>query len=131
MLPFHVDPAYKNATRVPGGNFPEIPSLPISYEDALPLLRSVQGLGRLAKEVGDDWEGGLTDDVEYWTGPSEKEIRFVNEVDTKETPIWSVFAYIPGHIKVSYRGASQYKVFSDIHYRTKSWSSEITVTHGS
>jgi N-acetylated-alpha-linked acidic dipeptidase len=94
-------PAYKNASRVPGGNFPAIPSLPISYEDALPLLRMVEGHGRLAKEVGADWEGGLTDEVEYWTGPSQKDVRFVNEVDTKETPIWSVFAYIPGHIKVS------------------------------
>jgi N-acetylated-alpha-linked acidic dipeptidase len=96
-----IDPAYENATRVPGGNFPSIPSLPISYEDALPLLRTLEGQGQLAREVGDDWEGGLTDQTEYWTGPSEKQVRMVNEVDTKETKIWSVFAYIPGHIKVS------------------------------
>jgi N-acetylated-alpha-linked acidic dipeptidase len=95
-----IDPAYENATRVPGGNFPRIPSLPISYEDALPLLRVLQGQGRLAREIGDDWEGGLLDETEYWTGPSEKQIRLVNDVDTKVTKIWSVFAYIPGHIKV-------------------------------
>ena len=95
-----IDPAYENATRVPGGNFPSIPSLPISYEDALPLLRTLEGQGQLARDIGDDWEGGLTDQTEYWTGPSEKQVRMVNEVDTKETKIWSVFAYIPGHIKV-------------------------------
>lgn len=54
-----------------------------------------------AADVGDDWVGGLTDEIDYWTGPGDRDVRFVNEVDTKETPIWSVFGYIPGHIKVS------------------------------
>lgn len=53
-----------------------------------------------AKDVGKDWEGGLGDEIEYWTGPGDRMVRMVNEVDTKVTPIWSVFAYIPGHIKV-------------------------------
>ncbi|KAJ9116409.1 hypothetical protein QFC22_004851 [Naganishia vaughanmartiniae] len=93
-------PAYANATRVEGGNQPSIPSLPISYADALPLLKTLEGKGKLAQEVGQsgDWPGGLKD-VEYFTGPSEKQIRFINEVDTKVTPIWNVFATIPGHIR--------------------------------
>ncbi|KAJ9099261.1 hypothetical protein QFC21_004142 [Naganishia friedmannii] len=93
-------PAYKNATRVEGGNQPSIPSLPISYADALPLLKTLEGKGKLAREVGQsgDWPGGLKD-VEYFTGPSEKQVRFINEVDTKVTPIWNVFATIPGHIR--------------------------------
>ncbi|KAJ9124725.1 hypothetical protein QFC24_003093 [Naganishia onofrii] len=93
-------PAYANATRVEGGNQPSIPSLPISYADALPLLKTLEGKGKLAREVGQsgDWPGGLKD-VEYFTGPSEKQVRFINEVDTKVTPIWNVFATIPGHIR--------------------------------
>lgn len=83
-----------------GGNQPSIPSLPISFADALPLLKTLEGKGKLARDVGQsgDWPGGLSD-VEYYTGPSEKQIRFINEVDTKVTPIWNVFATIPGHIK--------------------------------
>lgn len=92
-------PSYANVTRGPLANAPSIPSLPISYLDAIPLLKTLEGNGKLAKEVGGDWEGGLTKDVEYWTGPSVKDVRFVNEVDTKVTPVWSVFAVIPGHIK--------------------------------
>ena len=64
------------------------------------MLKTLEGKGTLARDVGQsgDWPGGLRD-VEYYTGPSEKQIRFINEVDTKVTPIWNVFATIPGHIK--------------------------------
>lgn len=77
-------------------NVPSIPSLPLSYEDAIPLLRSLNGKGvrledgRQGKPKG--WkEGGLRHKgVEYWTGPGEEVVELVNVVDEKVTPIWSV-----------------------------------------
>jgi N-acetylated-alpha-linked acidic dipeptidase len=79
-------PAYANATRVEGGNVPRIPSLPISYEDAIPLLELLKGKGIKAADIGSDWEGGLTHRVEYWTGPSEQDLRLVNVQDTRVQP---------------------------------------------
>jgi N-acetylated-alpha-linked acidic dipeptidase len=64
--------------------------LPISYEDAIPLLNTLKGHGTPASELGPFWEGGLKYlGVEYWTGPGDRDVNFVNEVDTKITPIWS------------------------------------------
>ena len=58
-------------------------SLPISYQDAIPILKALKGKGQKAKDVSADWVGGLGyHGVEYWTGPSEVDLHFVNEVDT-------------------------------------------------
>ena len=93
------EPAYKNATRVEGGNQPSIPSLPISYEDAIPILNALKGHGTPAGNISEDWVGGLGFyGVEYYTGPSEVELHFVNEVNTRVMPIWNTMAVIPGHI---------------------------------
>lgn len=89
-------PAYKEADRLPIDspllNIPSIPSLPISYEDALPLLKSLNGRGiHLGAEKADAGkkEGGLGYlGVEYWTGPSEETVEMVNGMDGKVTPIW-------------------------------------------
>ena len=77
-------------------NVPSIPSLPLSYEDAVPLLKSLNGRGvrledgREGKPEG--WrEGGLGGlGVEYWTGDGEVEVELVNVVEDKITPIWCV-----------------------------------------
>lgn len=70
-------------------------SLPISYEDAIPLLNTLKGQGTPASELGPLWEGGLKYlGVEYWTGPGDRDVNFVNEVDTKVTPIWSMSFYV-------------------------------------
>lgn len=96
------NPALPNAPeRLPrdseGLNIPAIPSLPLSYEDAVPLLKSLNGKGvkladgREGKPPG--WrEGGLRDEgVEYWTGDGQGvEVELVNVVDEKVTPIWCV-----------------------------------------
>ncbi|ORX73793.1 Zn-dependent exopeptidase, partial [Linderina pennispora] len=74
-----------------------IPSLPLSYRDAEPLLRALKGQGKPAKDVGDNWVGGLTSKgVEYWTGPSELDVNLLNKVEYKNTPIQNVIAKIPG-----------------------------------
>ncbi|GAA6011120.1 hypothetical protein JCM10207_005504 [Rhodosporidiobolus poonsookiae] len=85
-------------------NMPTIPSLPISYADALPLLLRLNGRGsrledgREGKREG--WrEGGLGyKGVEYWTGPSEGEVEMVNNVEDKVTAIWNTYALIPGRV---------------------------------
>jgi N-acetylated-alpha-linked acidic dipeptidase len=65
-------------------------SLPISYEDAIPILNALKGHGTPAGEISEDWVGGLGFyGVEYFTGPSEVELHFVNEVNTRVMPIWS------------------------------------------
>lgn len=91
-------PAYLNATRLEDlENMPSIPSLPISYQDALPLLQSLQGQGKKASDISDRWVGGL--DIDYYVGPGNKQVRFINEVDTKVIPIQNVFAVIPGILR--------------------------------
>jgi hypothetical protein len=58
-------------------------SLPISYEDAIPILKQLQGKGIPAGDLGKEWVGGLGYyGVEYFTGPSEVDMHFVNEVNT-------------------------------------------------
>ena len=78
---------------------PSLLSLPISFEDAIPLLKNIAGQGIPAGELPSDWTGGLGHyGVEYWTGPSEAEVHLVNEVNTRISPIWNTMATIPGLI---------------------------------
>lgn len=86
------EPSYRNATRLEGsGNVPGIPSLPVSYEDAIPLLRLLEKRGKKATELDEDWQGGLQH-LDYYTGPSEAQVRVRNEVATRVMPIWNVMA---------------------------------------
>lgn len=87
--------AAENASRVSldeSIGVPRIPSLPISYEDALPLLKAVENRGSCN---GDEWHGGLND-ITYCSGPSEGEVHLVNIVENKHTPIWNVIGRIQG-----------------------------------
>jgi N-acetylated-alpha-linked acidic dipeptidase len=55
----------------------------MSYEDAIPILRELQGKGEKASDISEDWVGGLGHNgIEYWTGPSEVELHMINEVNT-------------------------------------------------
>src|ERR1700712_22774 len=51
---------------------PSIPSIPISYRDALPILRALNGHGPTAKSFGKYWDrGGLYyKGIDYNIGPS-------------------------------------------------------------
>ncbi|KAI9359423.1 hypothetical protein BD770DRAFT_471784 [Pilaira anomala] len=87
--------ATENATRIkledsPG--LPKIPSLPLSWEDALPLLKATQGFG-ICCETG--WAGGL-EEVDYFSGPTEGKVILVNHIENKVTPIWNVISRIEG-----------------------------------
>ncbi|CAO3619930.1 unnamed protein product [Mucor fragilis] len=73
-------------------NVPRIPSLPISWADALPLLRATQGLGF----ADPAWVGGIKE-IDYFSGPSLAQCNLVNYNELKMKPIWNVMARIPGH----------------------------------
>lgn len=77
---------------------PRIPSIPISYDDAVPLLRALNSHGPLATDIG--WSpGGLEyKNVKYNIGPTPPHlsINLVNEQNYTITPMWNVIATIPG-----------------------------------
>ncbi|KAK4184987.1 putative glutamate carboxypeptidase 2 [Podospora australis] len=75
---------------------PKIPSLPISYSAALPLLQALDGHGKTAAEVNRTaWKGAL--DAEYRTGPAPGvKLSLSNLMEGKITPIWNVIGYING-----------------------------------
>ncbi|KAF8969499.1 hypothetical protein BDZ97DRAFT_248222 [Flammula alnicola] len=70
-------PSYENSTRTEGTNIPLIPSLPISWTNAVLMSRTLS--------KGDALEG--------------KRVRLVNNVDTRVIPIWNTLGVIPGFIK--------------------------------
>ena len=113
-------PATKDAPRVPQEDskaLPKIPSLPLSYRDAKPLLNALHGLGWNASDAPDGWKGGL--DIEYWTGPGNVEVNLVNHVDFKITPIWNVMARIQGTDETE-------KVDRE---REREWEREVTMNY--
>ncbi|KAL1920848.1 uncharacterized protein VTP21DRAFT_11483 [Calcarisporiella thermophila] len=91
-------PATKDAQRIPAENnpvLPQIPSLPISWGDAEPLLKSLEGHGvNVENPAAPGWKGGLN--ITYWTGPSQAKINLRNKVEFKTTEIWNVIARIKG-----------------------------------
>lgn len=91
-------PATENATRLlPNETYamPGIPSLPISWSDALPLFRALEGLGVKADV---DWLGGLCE-VNYYSGPSVAEANLVNMNDYQIKPVWNVIGRIEGSLE--------------------------------
>ncbi|KAI8981818.1 hypothetical protein BDF20DRAFT_818507 [Mycotypha africana] len=91
-------PALENATRIPmeeSNALPKIPSLPLSWHDALPLLRATQDHGVFGEF---DWRGGL-ENVDYFSGPSEGLVEMENIVAYNVTPIWNVIGRIEGSME--------------------------------
>lgn len=77
--------------------------MPISYVDALPLLKALNGYGPKAKDFNKWWQGGGLGDkgVKYNIGPSPPElvINLVNEQEYVTTPMWNVIGIINGTIE--------------------------------
>lgn len=82
---------------------PKIPSLPVSYRDALPLLRALNGHGPNTSEFSRPWHGGglAYKGVDYNIGPTPDHIQLnlVNEQEYITTPIWNVVGIINGTLK--------------------------------
>jgi N-acetylated-alpha-linked acidic dipeptidase len=66
-----------------------IPSLPISYESAQPIIEAMGG-----HNVPGGWQGGLP--LAYHTGPGPAEVYFKIEMDYEIRTIWNVIATIKG-----------------------------------
>ncbi|HTM91096.1 MAG TPA: transferrin receptor-like dimerization domain-containing protein [Flavisolibacter sp.] len=67
----------------------KIPVLPISYEDALPLLQSLAG-----QVVPPSWRGGLP--VTYHVGPSKEKVHLKLEFNWDIKPLYNVIAKLTG-----------------------------------
>ncbi|KAL2826791.1 hypothetical protein BDW59DRAFT_144699 [Aspergillus cavernicola] len=81
---------------------PSIPSIPISYKEALPLLKALNGHGPHASDFNEWWQGGGLGykGVEYNIGPSPDDviINLYNEQEYVTTPLWNVIGVIPGSL---------------------------------
>ena len=81
---------------------PSIPSVPISYKDALPLLKALNGHGPPASKFNEYWQGGglAHKGVDYSIGPSPSDVvlNLVNEQEYVTTPLWNVIGIINGTI---------------------------------
>jgi N-acetylated-alpha-linked acidic dipeptidase len=86
----------------PHGSTPSIPSLPISYADALPLLKALNDYGPNASAFGDHWQGGglKYKGVKYNIGPSPDDVvlNLYNEQEYTTTPLWNVIGIVNGTI---------------------------------
>lgn len=67
----------------------KIPVLPISYEDALPLLQSLTG-----QVVPASWRGGLP--ITYHVGPSKEKAHLKLEFNWDTKPLYNVIAKLAG-----------------------------------
>ncbi len=72
--------------------FATIPSLPISYGAARPILDALGG-----PNVPHAWQGGLP--MAYHVGPGPAEVSFSTLMDYKVRTIWNVIATLPGSVE--------------------------------
>ncbi|MBI1761147.1 MAG: M28 family peptidase [Acidobacteria bacterium] len=79
----------KRLTREEAKTILKIPVLPISYGDALPLLKSLGG-----QVVPDNWRGALP--VTYHTGPGPATVHLKATFDWKQVTLYDVIAKIEG-----------------------------------
>ncbi|KLU88083.1 N-acetylated-alpha-linked acidic dipeptidase 2 [Magnaporthiopsis poae ATCC 64411] len=87
----------------PHGLIASIPSLPISYTDALPILKALNGNGPSSEELGSSWarnRGLRSKGVKYDIGPSPAGVALnvYNEQKYVTTPLWNVIGVINGSI---------------------------------
>lgn len=91
-----------NITRDDPTDFiPSIPTIPISYRDAIPILKALNGHGPAAKDINQWWTRniGLEDKgVNYNIGPSPAnlQLNLVNEQDYVYQDIWNTIGIING-----------------------------------
>jgi len=70
---------------------PQIPSLPISYKEAEPILSSINGHG-----LNLGFHGGLKN-FSYVTGPSNHQVNIFNNNTYTFTDLWNVYGLYEGH----------------------------------
>ena len=73
----------------PEGNQPHIISIPISYQDAAPILQALKGPG-----VPQGWQGALP--FRYHIGPGGVKVHLVSQQDYQRRLIWDVIGKVKG-----------------------------------
>lgn len=73
----------------PEGNQPHIISIPLSYEDAAPILKAIKG-----PSVPQGWQGSLP--FRYHLGPGGVKVHLVSQQDYQRRTIWDVVGRIKG-----------------------------------
>src|SRR5437773_906639 len=83
--------ATKDAHRLPmaKARVPHIPTTPLSYEDAAPILENLEG-----PVAPSDWQGAMPLNYRFGPGPSKVHLKL--SMDFHVRPIWDVMARIPG-----------------------------------
>lgn len=84
--------ATEQAPRLPrseAANLAKIPVLPVSYADAMPLLRAVTG-----PVAPESWRGALP--ITYHLGPGPATVHLKLSFDWKQTPVYDVIARLRG-----------------------------------
>jgi N-acetylated-alpha-linked acidic dipeptidase len=71
---------------------PKIPTTPISYADAEPLLHALAG-----QKVPANWQGGLAFDYHFGPGPAKVHLKLT--MDFQVRPIWDVIGKIQGSVE--------------------------------
>ncbi|KAJ6781019.1 hypothetical protein PWT90_04921 [Aphanocladium album] len=84
------------------GLLPKIPAMPMSAIDATEIIKSLNGIGPSARQIGGRWLGGgmYVHDVGYHIGPSPEHltINLVNNVPIVPSQSHNVIGTIPGQI---------------------------------
>ncbi|KAG6181355.1 hypothetical protein E4U36_004149 [Claviceps purpurea] len=100
-------PGYPSKPGVPRApahdSTPSIPSLPISYADAIPILKALNGHGPKAGDFNKFWQRNLGlgyKGVDYNIGPSPEDLvlNLYNEQEYVTTPQWDVIGIVNGTI---------------------------------
>lgn len=97
-------PSKPGVPRAPANlSTPSIPSLPISYTDALPILKALNGHGPKSTDFNKWWnrnKGLEHKGVDYYIGPTPDDIvlNLYNEQEYVITPQWNVIGIINGTI---------------------------------
>jgi len=68
---------------------PRVPTAPLSYEDASPILENLTG-----PVAPREWQGALP--LTYHVGPGAAKVHLKLDMDFRTRPIWDVVARIPG-----------------------------------
>ena len=74
------------------GNIQRIPVQPISYGEALKILRHIGG-----EVVPNEWQGGLP--LAYHIGPGPAVVEMNVQYDYQQRPVWNVFGKVEGAVE--------------------------------